>query len=53
MERKLQAMEKGFIKRLKASHDYHREVRLKNEESMRSYQRDVVDRAEELVLAQM
>jgi large subunit ribosomal protein L24 len=44
-ERKLRAMEEHFVGRLKESYDYHRALSAKNEEEMRKFQKDVVQRA--------
>lgn len=44
-ERKLRAMEEHFVGRLKESYEYHRALSAKNEEEMRRFQKDVVQRA--------
>ena len=51
VERKLQAMENGFIERLKASYEFHHEHAVENANDMKRFQADVMDRAEELALA--
>jgi large subunit ribosomal protein L24 len=51
VQRKLLAIEKGFVARLKESYEFHHTIAADNEKEMRTYQRDVVDRAEEFALA--
>jgi large subunit ribosomal protein L24 len=50
VQRKLAAMEAGFIGRLKTAYEFHSQLARENEYEMRAYQRAVVDRAEVLAL---
>lgn len=44
-ERKLRAMEEHFVRRLKKSYNFHHSLSKRNEEDMRKFQQDVVQRA--------
>jgi len=44
-ERKLRAMEEHFVRRLRTSYEFHHALSQRNEQDMRAFQKDVVDRA--------